>query len=386
MKKIISFLMFATMMAQTTFAQKLVESKFRDNWFVGALGGAYTPLKSFDLGNTLEPHLGLRGGRWFTPYFAFALEGQAYFGKSGHFSVSHTVVNVWNFSALGMFHINNLITPYSGAPRKFEAIAFVGIGGAGLCGASWKYRYIGDDPHPNSLTCSIGLDFAYNFGSNKQWQAYVEPRFIYELANENKNVQFNSNRAIFGLNVGISYYFRNSNGTHNFKLYETPDLEAINNNIYNLRANAAEKDKLLADKNAQLADKDAQIADLNLRVQNTNVVKNITVTNLQPTVIFRQGKSNIDRAQYAPIELIAKYMKSHPNAKITIKGYASPEGQELKNQKLSEERAEEVKKALVKKYGISADRLTAIGCGVTDKLFDEIEFNRVVTFNDDTKE
>ena len=79
-------------------------------------------------------------------------------------------------------------------------------------------------------------------------------------------------------------------------------------------------------------------------------------------------------------------MKSHPDAKITIKGYASPEGQELKNQKLSEERAEEVKKALVKKYGISADRLTAIGCGVTDKLFDEKEFNRVVTFNDDTKE
>ena len=39
---------------------------------------------------------------------------------------------------------------------------------------------------------------------------------------------------------------------------------------------------------------------------------------------------------------------------------------------------------LVSKYKISADRLTAIGMGVTDKLFSEIDFNRVATFNDDT--
>ena len=87
----------------------------------------------------------------------------------------------------------------------------------------------------------------------------------------------------------------------------------------------------------------------------------------------------------ANIELIAQYMKNHKNAKVEIKGYASPEGSKELNQKLSEARAEAVKNILVKKHKISADRLTATGMGATDKLFEQVEFNRVATFNDNTK-
>ena len=114
-------------------------------------------------------------------------------------------------------------------------------------------------------------------------------------------------------------------------------------------------------------------------------VKETTVTNLQPTVLFRQGKSVIDPAQYAPIELIASYMRNHPTAKVEIRGYASPEGNAEFNQKLSTARAEAVKKALVKKYRIAASRLTTKGMGVTDTLFEEVSFNRVATFNDNAK-
>ena len=96
-------------------------------------------------------------------------------------------------------------------------------------------------------------------------------------------------------------------------------------------------------------------------------------------------KSTIDAAQYAPIELIAHYMKNHPDAKIEIKGYASPEGKAEFNQKLSAARAEAVKNALVKKYKIAADRLSTKGMGATDKLFEQVEFNRVATFNDNAK-
>ena len=101
--------------------------------------------------------------------------------------------------------------------------------------------------------------------------------------------------------------------------------------------------------------------------------------------MFRQGKSVVDKAQYAPIELIAQYMKNHADAKVEIKGYASPEGPADLNQKLSEERAAAVKDILVKKYKIAAGRLTTKGCGVTDKLFEQVEFNRVATFNDNSK-
>ena len=68
-----------------------------------------------------------------------------------------------------------------------------------------------------------------------------------------------------------------------------------------------------------------------------------------------------------------------------LQSSCSPEGSAEFNQKLSEKRAQVVKDTLVKKYKIAADRLSAKGCGVTDKLFEEVEFNRVATFNDSTK-
>ena len=106
---------------------------------------------------------------------------------------------------------------------------------------------------------------------------------------------------------------------------------------------------------------------------------------LQPHVIFRQGKSTIDPAQYASIEMVAKYMKNHKDAKVKVQGYASPEGKAEFNQKLSEKRAEVVKNALVKKYKIAADRITIEGLGATDKLSSENDFNRVAMFVDTTK-
>ena len=79
-------------------------------------------------------------------------------------------------------------------------------------------------------------------------------------------------------------------------------------------------------------------------------------------------------------------MKNHNDANVEIKGYASPEGSKELNQRLSEKRAEAVKDILVKKYKISANRLKTTGMGATDKLFEQVEFNRVATFNDSTKD
>lgn len=48
---------------------------------------------------------------------------------------------------------------------------------------------------------------------------------------------------------------------------------------------------------------------------------------------------------------------------------------------LSQARANAVKKALVKRYNISADRIEAKGMGATNKLSERVEFNRVATFS-----
>ena len=199
-----------------------------------------------------------------------------------------------------------------------------------------------------------------------------------------EGVAYDINKSAFQLNAGIVYKFKNSNGSHNFTIAQLRDqneIDGLNSQINSLRGD-------LNDKDAQLSAKDKQIKDLQNALDECNkkpkYVKPATATNLQPTVLFRQGKAVVDKSQMPNIELIAQYMKNHQDAKVEIKGYASPEGNKDFNQALSQKRADAVKNILVKKYKIAADRLTTKGMGATDKLFKQVEFNRVSTFNDNS--
>ena len=97
---------------------------------------------------------------------------------------------------------------------------------------------------------------------------------------------------------------------------------------------------------------------------------------LESVVTFAQGKSVIAASQLPNVERIATYLKKNKNAKVVIKGYASPEGSAEINARLAKERAEAVKNQLIKKYKIAADRIEASGQGVGN-MFSEPDWNRV---------
>lgn len=379
------FLIFAAAaFTASVSAQTVTESKLTDNIYVGVNGGVATKTTGHSWLGDLCPNAGIRVGRYITPVVGVAIEGNAYFSNKPYESIG-TVVRFVDTHALGTVNLNNLFAGYKGEPRCFEVTAVYGLG--------WRHIFGAGSSHicDNQMTSKAGLDFALNLGKAKAWQVYVEPAMVWALTGNqttqefDNKAQYNLNRSMFQVNAGVIYKFKNSNGTHNFtiaQLRDQAEIDGLNSKINDLRNDLNGKD-------AQLAAKDRQIADLQKALDECNkkpkYVKPATATNLQPTVLFRQGKSVVDKAQYAPIELIAQYMKNHADAKVEIKGYASPEGPADLNQKLSEERAAAVKDILVKKYKIAADRLTTKGCGVTDKLFEQVEFNRVATFNDSTK-
>ena len=129
------------------------------------------------------------------------------------------------------------------------------------------------------------------------------------------------------------------------------------------------------------------IASCNKTEKETARYKEKTI--LQPSVIFGMGKAVVARSQEANVEMVAKYANRHKECKILAEGFAYEPDCGAKSQKeweeiqysLSKRRAESVKTLLVKKYKIDADRIITIGSGFTDKLFDEVEFNRVVIFH-----
>lgn len=382
MKKKVLMFAFAAMAAQTMSAQTLTESKFTDNWYMGINGGANFKTTHTSMFRNLNPSAGLRIGRNITPVFGVAAEGEAYFDNKGSGYETGTFLKGFNVSVLGTTNFNNLFGGYTGQPRVFELVGVYGIG--------WGHAFHTSGnklPRENVMTSKLGLDFTFNLGDSKAWQIYLEPNITYGMNMDGNKTHFNSNNSALGLLLGVNYKFGNSNGTHNFTIAELRDqaeIDVLNDRINDLRGAVNARDN-------EIAAGRRVINDLENRLRNSErpvIVEETTTTNvnvLQPSVIFRQGKSTIDAAQYASISMIATYMKNHPDSKILIKGYASPEGSMELNQRLSEARATAVKDALVKRYGVSADRLVTQGMGATDKMFDEVDFNRVVVFIDTTK-
>ena len=400
MKKLFLMLAVAAFAANASAQNTVITSnKAGDNWYIGANAGVSTTLtkQSADGGffKALAPTFGVRVGKNLTTVFGLALDADMHFKSNDKwYAGSKTFIEDVNVNLLGTFNLNNLFAGYPGEPRSFEVIALGGFG--------WEHGF-NHISKANAINSRVALDFAFNLGEAKAWQLYIEPSLTYNMKSwfggvdesaayallgvNNPGFQYDVNRAAFGLKVGFNYKFGNSNGTHNFakaQLRDQAEIDALNGKINELRADNNAKDSKIAADAQTIADLQKKLADCEARPTTAAVVEK-TENVLQPHVIFRQGKSNIEPAQYASIEMVANYMKNHKDAKVKVQGYASPEGKAEFNQKLSEKRAEVVKNALVKKYKIAADRITTEGLGATDKLSSENDFNRVAMFIDTTK-
>ena len=382
--------MAAAMLTASASAQKttITSNKASDNWYLGINAGVDTYLKE-KLGSdgffkSIAPTVGVRVGKNLTTVFGLALEGDVVFKSNNKwYPGSKTFIEGLSLDLMGTFNMSNLFAGYKGEPRPFEVIALYGFG--------WEHDF-NHLPKSNAINSRVAVDFAFNLGADKAWQLYIEPSLTYNLHNwlggvdVSNEFRYDARNAYFGLKAGVNYKFGNSNGSHNFKIEELRDqaeIDGLNAKINELRADNNAKDGQLSAKDQQIADLKAKLAACEARP--VQVVEEKKENILQPMVIFRQGKSAIDAAQYASIEMVAKYMKNHKDAKVIVRGFASPEGNAELNQKLSEKRAEVVKNALIKKYKIAADRITCEGLGATDKISEENDFNRVAMFIDTTK-
>ena len=93
----------------------------------------------------------------------------------------------------------------------------------------------------------------------------------------------------------------------------------------------------------------AEVLD-NLKVQAKSVYFNAGTTTFKASI----GRTSLD--------VIADLIKGLPNAKFNVEGHTDSDGSDAYNQKLSEERANVVKMALIQR-GVNGDNLNAVGFG-----------------------
>jgi OOP family OmpA-OmpF porin len=87
-------------------------------------------------------------------------------------------------------------------------------------------------------------------------------------------------------------------------------------------------------------------------------------------VEFKFDKADIQAKSHEELERFAAVMQKYPDLKVTIEGHTDNVGGAKYNEKLSQKRAESVKKYLVDRFGIAASRLTAKGYGLTKPIAD----------------
>ena len=87
-------------------------------------------------------------------------------------------------------------------------------------------------------------------------------------------------------------------------------------------------------------------------------------------IYFNENKTNIDPVAAKALDRDGAMLKENPDIKVEIGGHTDPLGSEKANQKISEERAESVKKYLMDKFNIPGDRMTVKGYGSTKPIAD----------------
>lgn len=368
MKKMILLSVFAlgalSINAQTDVV--LRGGDFWDNWYMGSRMGGTMNMNGRGFLKSARPAFGMAVGKQWTPIFATEIQGLGYVNTSN----SRTMFDASDVSLLGTMNLMNLFGTYEGIPRFFEIETLTGIG--------WLHHYMNGAGDSNDLSARVGLNFNFNLGESKAWTFSLRPAMAFNLTGNfpEKKVNFDRQNARFEVLAGLTYHFSGGNGEHYFTMVPVTDplmVAAMNEEVNDLR-------ELVAAKDIELAG----LADELLVIQNqlnecrSKAASNAgdTISMVETVVAFRFNESLVDASQMPSIERAASYMNENPEVNITVNGYASPEGTEEYNQKLSQHRADAVKSVLVDKYGIDASRITAIGHGVGD-IFSEPAWNRV---------
>ena len=367
MKKLVLMLAAASMAASVS-AQTVAESKTFDNIYVGINGGVATKTTGHKWLSDLDPNAGIRIGRYFTPVFGLAVEGNAYFSNKPWGSTG-TVVRATNASLLGTVNLSNWFGGYKGEPRAFEVSALYGLGWMHVFTNNKAFKAATENQR-NRMTSKAALDFAFNFGSQKQFQFYVEPSINFAFLGQSKSKEvvatgnplapvavadhqeygykaasqagqpaYNINNSFVQLNAGLVYKFANSNGTHNFTIVTPRDqaeIDALNAQINELR-----------NRKPQVITKEVVKEVPSVQVKELSVSDLVFVT-------FAQGKSILTNDAKKALNNVKE------GVHVQIVGTASPEGSKELNDRLSQARADVVANYL-KGRGVIVDEATGKG-------------------------
>ena len=266
-----------------------------------------------------------------------------------------------------------------------------GINGGG---ASQGFEYV-------AIMLDGGLGYRYRVSDKSSLFAELEADVTGDAPNpfRNKGVDGKFHHMNFLVNLGYIYHLGITPTDRALAaqraLLTQERFDALNNEAEALKkdlAEAQENEKKLEDEVENLttennrikeeaAERTAALNDSIKGIIDQLKADQLNYYALPFSILYPNDVWKVQDTEFIKLEAIARVMKDNPDLKLTIVGFCDYTASDEYNMKLSEKRAKEVKRLLVKKYGVDEDRLDVDWKGKTI-AFGDIKFslNRRVSF------
>lgn len=371
MKKIVIFtLMLAGLATAATAQSRYYAESAKDNYFIGVGAGAQALVNpdngEYGYGNAITPLFNISFGKLINPVWGVRLQAaglttklNSNFANANEGAFENYKQNYVTVRVDGLYNFSNAFAGYN-PDRVVDVYGFMGPA------LQFTKAPIGDNKNTKALiNGSVGLGLGFQV--SKSLALNIEARGEVGQSPFGDNSCKIADGAL-GATAGLTYYI----GGKKF-------VKVVNEELY-LAANGdlkKYKELLAAEQADHNATKEALAAE---KAKPAKVVEKVVeIPYAGPRAIFFTiGKAIIDNKGKANIELAAEIMKSNPDMKYEVVGYADKAtGSAKTNAKLSEKRAKAVYDALVK-AGVNENQLSTKAMGGHENLWNSRVLTRVV--------
>lgn len=402
---------FAANANESTTSEKshgpYVTNKFWDNWYVNIGAGVNTwgRLDKKDMPyhyrNQVLWMIEGSVGKWFTPIWGARVHGQGTYGIHvyspyiGAFVDQNRDGNKWGkynsrfgyglVDVDGMANLSNWIGGYK-ETRVYNAVAIVG------CGVAWSR---GHDTQDNwgtntEFAMSLGLNNVFRLSKKVDLNLELKSMFVRQqfagdfTPSKNPEVEFGKVGVMPSITFGVTYKIGKSNwGTAAAVAAAAAAAAQAETAPYQDRIKDLENELGNANDRADKLAKD--LKDCNNRPAAATASRptgtgangaNLT-SGVSYAAFFKFDNADVSKKDMINIGYIADMINANPDQKYTVYGYADQQtGSADYNMQLSQKRADNVKKALVEKFGCNGDQIEAKGFGGSVDKYGVPELNR----------
>lgn len=332
--------------------EEVTEYTFQPHWYMQAQIGGQETLGEGSFGDLLCPNAQLTVGYNFNPYIGARLVFNGWQSKGVSEVTPDTYRWKWNYIAPtinAVFNMTNVLGGYN-PNRMVEANIFGGIG----ANIAWhnKEANKAQDTYMASHGDRELLEYNWSgthgrfvaqFGADFQVNVSKEVAVGLELQANVLPDQYNSKKAsnadwYFNALLGVRYTFGPKFNTTTRVIEPVPCEPVIVEKIV---------EKIVEVPVVKEVEKKPEVKEP-----------------MRRDIFFTISNTVVSNSEMKKVAEVAEYLKSHPDTKVEITGYADKgTGTMAINLRLSKQRANAVSKALQSKYGIPASRIVVKSMG-----------------------